>query len=258
MNLLTRSRWNQLWVLTLTEFKLKDQGTFLGFLWTLLHPALTFAILYFLFTKWMGKFVDQYAAYLIVGVVQWQFFEKATTSALPVLKKSSSLIKNFKFPVHILVFSSVGAVFLCYLLEMAILLGFLMLTGIRPSANWLLLPALVVFYLVMTLGVSLSLSLLALEYQDLERIWAIVLSTGFFLTPVFYPLSVLSEGRRSLLMFNPVVHVIDVFRYSLMQSSVSSWSGVFIVGLAGTILSLLALLMFKRFGPHCIDRIISP
>lgn len=245
-------------MLTLTEFKLKDQGTFLGFLWTLLHPALTFAILYFLFTKWMGKFVDQYAAYLIVGVVQWQFFEKATSSALPVLKRSSSLIKNFKFPVQILVFSSVGAVFLCYLLEMAILLAFLLLTGIRPSANWLLLPGLMLFYLVLTLGVSLALSLLALEYQDLERIWAIVLSTGFFLTPVFYPLSVLSKGRRNLLMFNPMVHVIDVFRHSLLQSSVSSWTGVFIIGLGGIILSFLALSTFKRCGAHCIDRIISP
>ena len=108
-----------LWSLTWTDFKLRDQGSVLGFLWTLLHPALIFTVLYLLFTKWMGRLVDGFAAYLLIGIVQYQFFEKSTSYALTSLRRKTLLVRNFKFPREILVFASVGSVFISYLLEMA-------------------------------------------------------------------------------------------------------------------------------------------
>ena len=136
------SYWFLFWELTRTEFKLRDQGTALGFAWTLLHPALMFIVLYTLFINWLGKFVDQYAAYLIIGLVQWQFFEKATMLGLGSLRRKSNLIRNFRFAREIIVLSAVGSVFWSYLLETAVLMVFLLLLGIRPAASWLLLPLL--------------------------------------------------------------------------------------------------------------------
>jgi ABC-type polysaccharide/polyol phosphate export permease len=250
--------WNLLWELTRTDFKLRDQGTVLGFLWTLLHPALMFVVLYLLFTKWVGKFVDNYAAYLIIGIVQWQFFEKATSFSLSSLRRKAMLARNFKFPKEIIVLSSVGCVFWSYLLELAVLLLFLFCLGIRPSLCWLALPCAVCGNLLLTLGASLSLSLLAVLYEDIERIWSILTLIGFYMTPIFYPLSILTPGRQELLKLNPMLHVIDAFRFSLIGAPIDVHSGFLYAMLLGAGLSVGALILFRRDPPWIIDRIVEP
>jgi len=159
------------WELTRTEFKVRDQGTVLGFLWTLLHPVLMFTVLYFLFISWFDRFVEQYAAFLIVGLVQWQFFDKATSLALNSLRRKNALVRNFKFPLEIIVFSAVGSVLWSYLLETVVLLGFLLCLGLTPAVSWPLLPAVIAVHVAFTLGVSMVLALAAVEFQDLDRVW---------------------------------------------------------------------------------------
>src|SRR3989338_11260350 len=94
-----------LWEMTRGEIKQRDQGTALGFLWTLLHPALIFAVLYGLFSKWVGKFVDGYVVYLLVGLVLWNFFQKATTYALGSFRRFRGTVLNYRFPREIVVLS---------------------------------------------------------------------------------------------------------------------------------------------------------
>ncbi|MFC1679800.1 ABC transporter permease [Elusimicrobiota bacterium] len=247
-----------LWELTRTEFQLRDQGTVLGFLWTLLHPALMFTVLYFLFTRWMGRFVDNYAPYLLIGIVQYQFFDKTTCYSLASLRRKGNLVRNFKFPKEIIVLSTVGSNLWSYLLEMAILLVFLLFVGFRPTTAWLLLPLAVLNLVIFTLGVSLLLSLIATEYQDLERVWGIVTTAGFYLTPVFYPLSILAENRQALLRLNPMTHHLDSIRACLMPGAEIHPVGPPVILVAGIFMCLAALKAFYLYDSRITDRLLEP
>ena len=204
--------------LVLAEMKLRDQGTALGFLWTLLHPVLMFTVLYMLFIKWVGKFVDQYAVYLLVGIVLWSFFQRATSVAVVSFNRQRLLIMNYRFPREIVVLSPVLAVFWSTLLEFAVLLPCLwLILGVAPRWAWCFLPVLLLVLLALTAGFSLFLAVLGAEYQDMDRIWAVLSSAMFYLTPIFYPMSIIAEGRQKLLLLSPLTQLLIDARACLMQ-----------------------------------------
>lgn len=227
--------------MTLSEFRLRDQGTLLGFFWTLLHPLLLFLILNLLFIKWMGKFVEHYPLYLLVGIVQWNFFASATSYSLSSLIRRAELVKNFTFPREIIVVSSVLTVFLSHLFELLILTAFLLLSGATFTPLFFLVPLIVLVQLILVISISLPLSALCVYYRDIERIWGLIVTAGFFLTPIFYSLSAISEQRRLLLLLNPMTHIITASRSCLIYNNAPNFS------LLGIILLLSLLILFIGF-----------
>ncbi len=200
------------WEMTRGEIKLRDQGTALGFLWTLLHPALMFAVLYGLFSKWVGKDVDSYMIYLLAGLVLWNFFHKGTAYALGSFRRFRGTVLNYRFPREIVVFASVGAVLWSSLMELCVLMAVVLALGQRPNPAWLFLPVVLLLELLLVTGIGLILSVLGVEYQDLERIWEVLMSALFYLTPIFYPMDIISPDKRYLLAVNPLARIIGAFR----------------------------------------------
>jgi lipopolysaccharide transport system permease protein len=252
------SYWALAWELTRTEFKLRDQGTVLGFFWTLLHPALMFLVLHALFIKWFGRHVEDYPSYLLIGLVQWQFFEKSTTAGLSSLRRKSALLRNFDFAREIVVLSSVGAVFLSFALELAVMLAFLAWWGGGPSASWLAAPALALLSLAVSAAASLVLALVSAEFEDLERIWALLLTAGFYLTPVFYPLHLISEDYHGLMALNPMLHVIGAWRACLLAGGRFDAGGAAAVAVAAGAVIAASLMAFRRWERWVSDRVIAP
>ncbi|OGR41410.1 MAG: hypothetical protein A2X35_10400 [Elusimicrobia bacterium GWA2_61_42] len=240
-----------------TEFKLRDQGTFLGFLWTLLYPALMFAVLYVVFVKWMGHLVENYGAYLLIGLLFWNFFQKSTSSALTSLVRRYSIIRNFKFPREIIVFSTVSAVLYSFLLEVGVLLFFLPFIGVAPKVSWLLLPLLLATMVLLSAGISLFLPILAAEYRDLERIWEVLTMTMFYITPVFYPMSVISEHLRPMLYLNPVTHILIAARGCLIDGRIANVGAVVSVALGSAVLFALGVLALRRCESHVMDKLME-
>lgn len=223
-----------LWEMTRAEVLLRDQGTLLGFAWTLLHPALMFAVLYGLFSKWVGRFVDAYVVYLLIGLVLWNFFQKGTAAALSSLRRARGTVLNYRFPREIVVFSAVGAVLWSSLLETAVLIAALLALGARPNAAWLLLPALVALELLFITGVGLFLAVWGTDFQDLERIWEVLSSAFFYLTPIFYPMSIVGADKRVWLELSPLTWIIEAYRGCVMDGQAPALRGA----VAVTLLSL--------------------
>ncbi|MDX6769539.1 MAG: ABC transporter permease [Elusimicrobiota bacterium] len=209
-------QWDLLRTLTRTEFRMRDQGTVAGFLWTLLHPLFIFAVLHTLFTAWMSPRVENYPAFLLIGIVQWNFFAVATSGALTCLRRKAPLIVHHAFPRSFILLSSAASVLLSHLAEWVVLLAALLLLGARPDARWLLLPALIAVEAALVVGVSCFLSALAVRVRDLERVWGIVLHGLFFLTPVFYDAGVVGGTGRRLVALNPLSAVLDATRALLL------------------------------------------
>lgn len=250
--------WSLVWELTRTEFKLRDQGTVFGFFWTLLHPAMMFTVLYVVFVKWLGHHVAQYGSYLIIGLVQWQFFEKATTAGFSNLRRKATLLRNFKFASEITVLAGVGSVFVSYVFEIAVMLFFVRLSGVPFTPDWLLLPLHMAALLALSLAAALILALLSIEFQDMERIWSVLIAAGFYLTPVFYPIEVIAPEYHRYMRLNPMLHIISGFRGCLLPDSPASAAPPALIGLASLVLGLAAIAVFRKCSLKISDRIILP
>lgn len=220
---MTRDRaayhWDLFWMLTRTEFRLRDQGTVVGFLWTLIHPLFIFLILHTLFVHAMAPHIPQYASRLLIGIVQWNFFSTGTSAGLTSLRRKSGIISSHAFPRLLVVLSSVAAVLLSHLLEWGVLLVGLTAAGSRPSLGWLTLPALVAAELALVAGVSCLLAVWAVRLRDLERAWSLLLYGLFFMTPVFYTAEALGGAAPRLTALNPLAWIIEGTRASLLDGA---------------------------------------
>lgn len=242
--------------MTLSEVRMREQGTALGFLWTLLHPALMFVVLYGLFAKWVGRFVEQYMVYLLVGLVFWNFFQKATSYALGSFRRARGTVLNYRFPREIIVLSSVGAVLWSALMEVCVLMVAVALLGQEPRWTWLLLPGLVALELLLVTGLGLCLAVFAAEYQDVERIWDVLTAALFYLTPVFYPLDILSPDKRALLMFNPLAQIIAAVRDCVIAGRAPQPAAVLSILIVSAALIAMGLLLLRRREFRLVDKLL--
>ena len=232
--------------LTISEFKMRDQGTILGFFWTLLYPLSMFLVLHVIFSKWLGARVDNFPSFLIIGIVLWNFFSTSTTNALTIITRKAELVKNINFPKEILIISSVFSVFISFLMELVVLLPFLILLGAKFSCNIFYFPVIILIELIFILGTCFILSSLHVYYRDIQRIWAILVMLGFFLTPIFYPLSIIAANKQKIMAINPMLHIITSARNCLLYQGKPDMIALGLVLLFSLILLIVGYFIFKK------------
>lgn len=235
---------DQLRELTLSEWKLREQSSLSGFLWTCLNPALTYAVLYWVFKRWNPGAAD-YPAKLIIGVVQYGFFNAATTYGMTSILRRRHLMLNFAVPREILVFSSVLSVALSYALEFSLMLLFLIVLGVVPGWGWLAVPAILALSVLLACATALILTILSARFPDFDRIWGLVVMAGFFLTPVFYTFESLDPGQQAWMRWNPVSQIIQVTRSLLLGASAP---------VSGALLGLTLLVFLSAAAGYALFR----
>lgn len=245
MNFNSQSYLHLLWESTRCEWRMRDQATTLGFLWTLLQPLLMFAVLYAVFTRWMPGPRTHYASLLLVGIVQYGFFSSATTYGLSSLLRRRAILLNFPVPRETMVLAAVFSAMISYLFEFGLMMVFLVALGARPSPAWAALPFLIVIFVGFVVGISLIMAPLAARHPDFERIWSILLSAGFFLTPVFYPLASMDGARLRLLSLNPLTPLIEIARSCLLEGRWPAGRGLPALTLGTAVLIVAGYRWFK-------------
>jgi ABC-type polysaccharide/polyol phosphate export permease len=219
MKIFEKNFKTKLFTLTKAEWELRQQSTFLGFMWTLLHPALMFLVIYTLFVKWLGTSHINYAFFLIIGIVQWNYFSSAITMGMTSLLRKSEILKNYKISPETLILSSVMSILISHLIEMFLLLTLVAIFVLGPSIQWFLLIYIEACFLLFICALSIILAKLNVLYNDMERILTIILSAGFFLTPIFYSLTIIDKKYHFLMLFNPMTHIIELTREILIKES---------------------------------------
>src|SRR5438093_8432628 len=209
--------------LTLSAFKLRDQGTLLGFLWTLLQPLAMLSVLYWLFRREAGGPPGQFGLYLLVGIVLWTFFASGTAKGLTSLVARQDLIDSVTFPRELIVLSAVLTVVFSSTLEFGVVLLFAVGSGAGISWPWLGLPFVLVIESILVIGCSLVLAPLYVYARDLDNIWNILMRIGFFTTPVFYyPERFLSPADHATYILNPVTQIMTYARQILLHQELPS------------------------------------
>ena len=217
--------------LVITDFKLRYQGSVLGYAWSLLKPLFLFAIMYVVFgiLVKLGS-VEHYPVYLLLGIVLWTFFAEATNQGLASIVSRGSVIRKISFPKYIIVLSTTISALVNLTLNLLIVAVFMLISGVTLNVSILMLPFYIIEIYILALGLAFSLSALNVKYRDTSHIWEIIMQAAFYATPIIYPLSVVmdkSEIAAKFLMMNPIAQAIQDARYSLITHDTVTVTSLF-------------------------------
>ena len=213
-----------------TDFKLRYQGSVLGYAWSLLRPLLIFVILYVVFVKFLkvGANTPHYAQYLLFGIVIWNYFTEMTMQSLGSIVGRGDLIRKIRIPRWIIVISSSLSATINLLLNLVIIGVFMIIGHVKPSNEVILLPLLLIEVYLFALGLAFFLSAAFVKYRDISYIWEVCLQAGFYLTPILYPLSRITNVTfQKLILLNPIAQALQDARYILITKQTSIPSRVF-------------------------------
>jgi lipopolysaccharide transport system permease protein len=232
-------------------------GSFAGPFWAILNPAIMCALNAFVFayvlkiptpTGFQGTFVE----FLLAGMLPWLGIQEAVVRGTTSVTDQAHLVKKLKFPVALLTLSSVGAALVIQTISIALLTGFLLVSG-RGSVDPPLLVAAFAFELLLLVGPTLILASLNPFFRDLAQILPPVLMIAFYVTPILYPESLMPTWATPLLTFNPLRDVIALFRAALFGMPVPPWRRLGIETAAFIVLAFLGRQLYRRLRPAFAD-----
>jgi len=228
-------------VFALRDISVKYKQTFFGFLWALIRPLMTMIIFTFVFGR-IAKLETAaipYPVLVLAGILPWQFFANSFSEASNSLLNNESLITKAYFPRLILPISVILGTSLEFIICLGLLFILMIWFNVQMTLNLLVLPFLYLLTILVILGPSLWFASLNVKYRDLRYIIPFLLQLGLFVTPVGFSSSLVPEKWATLYNLNPLVFLIDAFRWSILGSESISISSGQVVGFIIIVLALL-------------------
>lgn len=224
--------------LVLRDLKVRYRRSAIGFLWTMLQPLLTMVVLTAVFSAIFRFDLPNYPVYALAGIMFWNFFSQSITASMNSLKENAQLFTKVPVPKELFPVSTVIAGVINLLLALIPLFAILLITGhpIRPGI--LFLPVAILLAALFTLGAGLLLSPLAVFFHDILEMVGVLLTLFMYLTPLFYPMSIVPERYLWAVRFNPIRSILEVFRDPIYYGKIPPMSHL-TVALTLTVLALL-------------------
>ena len=218
--------------LTKTDFKLRYQGSVLGYLWALLRPLMMFAILYVVFAKLLrfGGDIPHYPVYLLAGTTMWSFFTECTSQGIQAMVVRGDLIRKISFPKYIVVVSATLTAVINMLINLVVVIIFALINGVAPSWSWLLVPLSLIELYSLSLGISFLLGAINVKYRDITSIWDVLTQALFYAVPIIYPVTMVAQSSviaAKIILINPIAQAIQDIRHNLITpETVTTWNYV--------------------------------
>lgn len=253
---INRQYWLDLWnyrelvyFLAWRDILVRYKQTVIGILWALLRPFLTMLVFTIVFGS-LAKLPSEGAPYPILvfaGLLPWQFFASALTESSSSLIDNSNLISKVYFPRLIVPASSIIVSLIDFLISGLILVGLMLWYGFVPSLAVLTLPLFIILAFAAALGAGLWMAALNVKYRDFRYVVPFVVQLGLYISPVGFSSKVIPEEWRLLYSLNPMVGVIDGFRWALLGGEAKLyWPGFLLsVGLVG-LLCITGIWYFRK------------
>jgi lipopolysaccharide transport system permease protein len=244
-----------LWLLAWRDIKVRYRQTALGAAWAVLQPLLTMAV----FSLFFGRLAKvpsdglPYPIFAFAALVPWGFFSTSLTQASNSLVGSANLIKKVYFPRLVVPMSCAGSALVDMCVAFLVLLGFMLWYRIVPTVNVIWLPAFVTLALVTSLGAGLWLSALNVRFRDVRYTVSFLMQFWLFATPIAYPSSLLHEPWRTVYGLNPMVGVVEGFRWALLGSNTAPGAMIFVSALSALALLVTGALYFRRMEATFAD-----
>lgn len=238
------------WLLAKTDFKLRYQGSVLGYLWAILKPLALFTVLNFVFSSIFNARNtggEYYSLELLTGILLFNFFSEGTMSGLTSLVSKGQLVTKIYLPRWILVLASTLNSFLIFLANLVVLALFFLIKGMMPSFGGVLifLSCIALLY-ILVVAFSFFAAPLYVRFRDLSMIWEVLLSILMYASPIIYPLSLMSPKVQKLILVSPIAFLIYFAKQGLIFNHFPTViQGVCFVAFIGLCIGV-AILLFKK------------
>lgn len=245
-----------LYFLAWRDVKIRYKQTVLGLAWAVLQPVITMLIFAIFFGRLAKMPSDKlpYPLFAFAALVPWTFFANGLTQASNSLVGSANLIKKVYFPRLVVPISVVLAGLPDFALSFVVLLGMMVYYGIYPQVAALVwLPLFVLLSFVTALGVGLWLSALNVKYRDVRYIVGFLTQIWMFATPVVYPASLLSGRWRLIYSINPMVGVVEGFRWALLGTNAAPAIPLLISSVTAVVILITGTFYFRRMEKTFAD-----
>ncbi len=248
-----------IWILAKTDFKLRYHGSALGYLWALLKPLLTFAVLNFVFSSMFNPRstgADTYSLQLLVALMMFYFFAEGTSAGMSSLLSKAQLVTKIYVPRWTIILASTINATLIFLMNLVIIIFFFALKGFMP--HW---PAILMFLIfsvfiyILVLSFALITAPLYVKFRDLAMIWEVLIMIIMYASPIIYPLAILPAKYHALILLNPLAFIVHFTKESLINNHFATpmqyliFSGIVLFGFA------LGIFSYRKLIPKIAEEI---
>jgi lipopolysaccharide transport system permease protein len=237
-----------LYFLTWRDIKVRYKQTILGAAWAVIQPFMTMVV----FSLFFGRLAQvpsdgiPYPIFSYTALVPWTLFAYGLTQSSNSLVGSANLLKKVYFPRLIIPLAAVFSGVVDFMLAFLVLMGMMLIYGIVPTAHLIWLPGFVLLALITSLGVGLWLSAMNVQFHDVRYTVPFLTQLWLFATPIAYPSSLLSQPWRTLYGLNPMVGVVEGFRWALLETPTAPGPMLAVSTLVALALLVSGALYFRR------------
>lgn len=246
-----------LYFLCWRDVKVRYKQTALGVAWAIVQPLMTM-VLFSLFFGRLAKMPSDgvpYPLFVFTALVPWMFFSNGITQSAGSLVENANLLKKVYFPRLAVPVASIIAGVVDFFCSFVVLVALMMYYGIVPSVSILTLPLFLALACIASLGIGLWLSALNVQFRDVRYVIPFLTQLWLFATPIAYPSSLLSEPLRTLYGLNPMVGVVEGFRWALLGTETSPGPMLLVSSLASVIVLVTGAFYFRRMEVTFSDRV---
>jgi lipopolysaccharide transport system permease protein len=248
--------WKDLWryrelfyFLAWRDILVRYKQTFIGIAWALIRPFLTMVV----FTVVFGSIAQlpsdgdvPYPILVFAAILPWQFFSSALSECSNSLVNNANLLSKVYFPRLVVPISAVIVSFVDFLVSGIILLGLMAWYSFVPSWHILILPFFVAMAFVAAVGSGLWLAALNVRYRDFRYVVPFILQLGLYISPVGFSSSVVPQRWKLLYSLNPMVGIIDGFRWAILDGQISLQATEFLISLITVSITLSVGVIYFR------------
>jgi lipopolysaccharide transport system permease protein len=229
------------------DIKLKYRRSVLGYLWSILNPLLTMIIMTVVFSAMLARGVENFPIYLLSGQLLFGFMTGAVGRAIPSVTGGAALLKKVYIPKYIFTLASVTSELVTMVFSLGALVIVILATRLNLSWRILLIPLPIIELYFFSIGLGLLLAQAMVFFRDVQYIWGVFSTAWMYLTPIFYPVSMLPGWLRfAVTNFNPLYYYIAQFRAFVLGGDPNwryyAWRGI----LAAGIMLLVGIVTFSR------------
>jgi ABC-2 type transport system permease protein len=254
--------WRLLWLISVTEFRVRYTNTFLGYAWSVLRPFIFFGIIYTVVNQVLryGDAIPNFAAMLVVNLALFQYFQEATSQAVRSITSKEALVRKMQFPRIVIPLSVnlTAAISLFFNLIGVFLL--LLVVGIDPRWTWLLLPLVIVVLVTLTTALSMFLAVAYVRSRDVAQAWTLFLRGLFYATPILYAIDIVPDSIAPLIAANPLTPLLSQVRIWVLDPAApttvevaGSLLGLWVPLAIGLTIVVAGLWLFNRDAPRVAE-----
>jgi len=237
----------------ISDLKVRYRNSVLGVFWSLIEPLLMLGVLFVVFSTMFKFEIPNFPIYLLVGIVCYNCFKNGTTFALNSLTNRSALMTQIYFPRAIPPISSGITAALMLILEIVVLAIFIVIFQFTPPITILLLPLVLGLLFVLVIGISLPLSVLNVKYKDTEFLWQVIVSAGFFLTPIFYQFDMMPAQVQNVLQFSPMVQIVTMAHHVVLYGTLPTINSILFAVGSISVITIVGYLIFRKYQAKVVE-----